>query len=198
MSLSDLASLGSFVSGAAVLASLVFLFFQMRQMTEQVRQAEKSQRALMQQGRAARGAAFSQYLAGKHQSSVWAKAVYSHEPLDLSEVNSFVVTIGSQMYGWEDSFLQYRSGTLDAASYETDENTMRHLLTYPSHRAAWVMLRLMFSNVFREHVDKLVEANPAILPPDISAFSALKKYEWEKAQAAAPGSSEVIHEGMRV
>ena len=36
MSLSDLASLGSFVSGAAVLASLVFLFFQTRQMTSRV------------------------------------------------------------------------------------------------------------------------------------------------------------------
>src|SRR5215469_4320936 len=51
MSLSDLASLGSFVSGVAVLASLVLLFFQMRQMTEQVRQAEKNQQAAVQQAR---------------------------------------------------------------------------------------------------------------------------------------------------
>jgi flagellar biosynthesis/type III secretory pathway M-ring protein FliF/YscJ len=55
MSLSDLAALGSFISGVAVLASLVFLFFQMRQMTEQVRQSERNQRALMQQGRSMRG-----------------------------------------------------------------------------------------------------------------------------------------------
>src|SRR5215472_11229819 len=53
MSLSDLASLGSFVSGAAVLASLVFLFFQMRQMTEQVRQTERNQRATINQERIA-------------------------------------------------------------------------------------------------------------------------------------------------
>src|SRR5262249_46425204 len=54
MSLSDLAALGSFVSGVAVLASLVFLFFQMRQMTEQVRQTEKNQRSIINQNVASR------------------------------------------------------------------------------------------------------------------------------------------------
>jgi len=47
MSLSDLASLGSFVSGVAVLISLIYLALQ-------VRQAEKNQRSLMQQGQANR------------------------------------------------------------------------------------------------------------------------------------------------
>src|SRR5450755_1342360 len=45
MSLSDLAALGSFISGLAVLASLGFLYFQMRQVAEQVRQADRNQRA---------------------------------------------------------------------------------------------------------------------------------------------------------
>jgi hypothetical protein len=44
MSLSDLASLGSFVSGVAVLVSLVFLYFQLRQMNAQVLQTEKISR----------------------------------------------------------------------------------------------------------------------------------------------------------
>ena len=47
MSLSDLASLGSFVSGVAVLATLILVFFQMRQ-------ANLNQRSLMQQARASR------------------------------------------------------------------------------------------------------------------------------------------------
>ena len=46
MSLSDLASVGSFVSGIAVLVSLIYLALQ-------VRQAEKNQRALIHQGRVA-------------------------------------------------------------------------------------------------------------------------------------------------
>src|SRR5215469_13035796 len=55
MSLSDLASLGSFVSGVAVLASLVFLYFQLRQIGLQVKQAEKNQQASIRQARVTRG-----------------------------------------------------------------------------------------------------------------------------------------------
>jgi hypothetical protein len=54
MSLSDLASLGSFVSGIAVLLSLVFLYFQFRQVNLQVKQTEKNQQALIRQNRATR------------------------------------------------------------------------------------------------------------------------------------------------
>ena len=43
MNLSDVASIGSFVSGVAVLVSLVYLSLQ-------VRQTERNQRALMNQG----------------------------------------------------------------------------------------------------------------------------------------------------
>jgi hypothetical protein len=53
MSLSDLASLGSFVSGFAVLISLIFLYFQLRQVNRQVRQAEINQRSLVGQTRTA-------------------------------------------------------------------------------------------------------------------------------------------------
>ena len=47
MSLSDLASLGSFVSGLAVMISLIYL-------AVQIRQAERNQKAMIQQGRTAR------------------------------------------------------------------------------------------------------------------------------------------------
>ena len=55
MSLSDLASLGSFVSGLAVLISLVLLFFQLRQLNQQVRQTERNQQASIRHGRITRG-----------------------------------------------------------------------------------------------------------------------------------------------
>lgn len=51
MSLSDLASLGSFISALAVLISLIFLYFQLRQLAVQVKQAEKNQQAAIQQSR---------------------------------------------------------------------------------------------------------------------------------------------------
>ena len=54
MSLSDLASLGSFVSGVGVLISLIFLYFQVRQVNAQVGQAEKNQQAAIRQERSAK------------------------------------------------------------------------------------------------------------------------------------------------
>ena len=57
MTLSDLASLGSFVSGFAVLVSLIFLYFQLRQVGKQVAQAEKNQQASIRQGRTSRSVA---------------------------------------------------------------------------------------------------------------------------------------------
>jgi len=47
MSLSDLAALGSFVSGVAVVVSFIFMALQMRQ-------SNQNQKSLMQQGRSAR------------------------------------------------------------------------------------------------------------------------------------------------
>ena len=54
MSLTDLASLGSFISGVAVLLSLIFLYYQLRQLRAQVRQAEKYQQTLVKQARTSR------------------------------------------------------------------------------------------------------------------------------------------------
>src|SRR5690348_18217117 len=74
MTLSDLASLGSFISGFAVLVSLIFLYFQLRQISEQVNQTERNQRALMQQGRANRVTDTTLRLAETEMSSVWCRA----------------------------------------------------------------------------------------------------------------------------
>jgi hypothetical protein len=70
MSLSDLAALGSFVSGLAVLVSLVFLFFQMRQMNEQVRQNTKHMSAQMWQAASDRGVNMMMALADPEQAAV--------------------------------------------------------------------------------------------------------------------------------
>lgn len=59
MSLSDLAALGSFISGLGVLVSLVFLYFQLRQIGVQVKQTEKNQRALISQASRAPATSFA-------------------------------------------------------------------------------------------------------------------------------------------
>jgi hypothetical protein len=75
MTLSDLASIGSLVSGVAVLVSLVYL-------SSQVRQTEKNQRALMESGyghahdgvtHLDRGARHQRSL---HQNAIWRRRFF--------------------------------------------------------------------------------------------------------------------------
>jgi hypothetical protein len=81
MSLSDLASLGSLVSGVAVPVSLVFLYFQVRQVNQQVRQAEKNQRATIAQVRASRTAEMAMQQTDPAVATAFRKAMAGAEDL---------------------------------------------------------------------------------------------------------------------
>ena len=102
MPLSDLAAIGSFVSGAAVLVSLVFLYFQLGQVRKQIALAEKNQRAIMQQGRAARSAENIMGLGDSFKMGVWVKATQTQEPLSSTEAQTFLVLINAQLMNWEE------------------------------------------------------------------------------------------------
>ena len=69
MKLSDLASIGSLISSAAVLISLVYLALQ-------IRQAERNQRALIHQGRASRMIAKNIERIGDHATNIAETLVY--------------------------------------------------------------------------------------------------------------------------
>src|SRR5881296_316469 len=103
MSLSDLASIGSLVSGVAVLISLIYL-------TLQVRQAGRSQRALMQQGRANRVADTCLRIAEPGLSRVFNKAMSGDDNLTPEELEQFMNICRAGFLSGEDSFLQHRSG----------------------------------------------------------------------------------------
>src|SRR5512135_2576923 len=90
MSLSDLASLGSFVSGVAVLASLVFLFFQVRQMTEQVRQSERNQQALIAQGARTRGVEIALARMDPSAADAIAKGMAGADDITSTQYQQFV------------------------------------------------------------------------------------------------------------
>src|SRR5690349_18974284 len=111
MSLSDLASIGSLISGMAVLISLVYLGLQ-------VRQAARNQRALMQQGRADRVANACLALAEPGLSLVYNKGLRG-EDLTPEELEQFVLLCRAAFLSGEDTFLQHLSGHFDEVAYES-------------------------------------------------------------------------------
>ena len=183
MNLSDLAALGSFVSGVAVLASLALLWFQLKQMTSQVRQSEKNQRASIRQVHSMR---ISEAFLGRLQyADVWVKA-WNGEPLSDAEVYQVMQDMSAVWFSIEDSFHQYRDGLLDEATWQANLTGLRNGLRSPYLRAAWSFIRLSTVDAdFVLLVDKVIsETKPAATGQVISAYRAAVSRETEAATAA--------------
>jgi hypothetical protein len=157
MSLSDLASLGSFVSGLAVLASLGFLYFQMRQMTEQVRQSERNQRSLMRQARTAQMVDIYLKFSEPYASELMVRSETVDAQWEPAAIQSYLRLWGAWFRQFENNYHQFKSLTLDAASWDVDLATMRYLLSSPAVRTAWRTERLIIGGgEFRDLVDGLM------------------------------------------
>lgn len=167
MSLSDLASLGSFVSGFAVLASLIYLSLQIRQNT-------KHSRALIQQGRAAR---ICQTLSDMAELD-WTdglEACFAGEPrVSPQDLRKFNFIARTYFVSAEDSFLQHQEGLMDHEVFDGFEGSMRAgLAASPGFRKAWKISRLSYVPAFREYIDKLaVEAKASDMQPALASWIA--------------------------
>lgn len=178
MSLSDLASLGSFVSGLAVVITLIFLLMQMRQ-------DNRNQRSLIQQARAERSMAALREFASPHYSAIVGKLVDNGD-LTAAEVNMLLRTISAYFLSVADSFLQFRAGTLDDAGWKADEETVTVLLRNPATRAAWRIIRQYFSGDYQAFVDDIVaRTDPALEPSMVANWKAVYTQERERAHSAS-------------
>ena len=156
MSLSDLASLGSFVSGVAVLISLVYLALQ-------VRQAERNQRGLMQQGRAERQADHALRLAEPGLAEVYFKGVMQPEDLSAAEADRFFSICRASFLSAEDSVLQHKAGLLDEAAYRTFLAGWSFVAALPGVCAAWRITSQLYGSEFASVMDGLTrEAGPSL------------------------------------
>jgi hypothetical protein len=153
MSLSDLAAIGSFVSGIAVFFSFFFLALQLRQ-------ANRNQKALMQQGRTGRNVEILLKLADPFMSATISEADSAGAALEDSKIWSFYGFAAAVFWSYEDSFLQFQSKTLDLSSWESDVATLRRLVAAPPYRAVWKMAREGMSGDYRDYIDGLISDVP--------------------------------------
>jgi hypothetical protein len=162
MSLSDLASLGSFISGIAVVFSFVFLGLQ-------IRQANRNQRSLIQQGRADNMVELMLRLTDPSLQESMMRGRAGDLAMTSAQVDAFVRAWIATFSLWEDSFLQHLAGTIDPASHVSNAATHRVYLSYPGCRAAWKTSRGQFTGAFRDYLDTVVRDTPPAQPPDVAA-----------------------------
>ena len=153
MSLTDLASIGSFISGIAVVVSLVYLAIQ-------VRQAQKTQRALMHQARTERIMNVSIECMRGDVAETLTKIANGEQmstPLEMMQAYYYV---RMQIVNVEDVLWQYEAGFLDKDSADTAILNLQRVML-PAARAAWLVQRPQLAPALRDRMDKLLAASLA-------------------------------------
>jgi len=146
----------------AVVSSLIYLGLQ-------VRNADRSQRAMMQQGRANRMTTTFMALASPELSSVWQKGMDADPTMTREEVAQWMLMCRAGFLSAEDSFLQHQAGALDEASYDSYCAGVRSFMSHAGFRISWHMMGSQFGKEFREFIDGQVAATPIVTSLDIFA-----------------------------
>ena len=162
MSLSDLASLGSFVSGVAVVVTLLFLVLQMRQ-------TERIQQAVLHQGFSTRESELNFKILEPHLLGVYQKALTSNADLTEAEIVELLVMVRGFFLATEDMYFLRKSSLIDEASFQTGLGVFRTFASLPLFRAAWPMVRATFSPEFYAFVLEQFEVIPVREQVDLAA-----------------------------
>jgi len=179
MSLSDLASLGSFVSGLAVLVSLVYLALQ-------IRQAEKNQRAIIHQGRVGQSADRLLRFMEPELLKPFMKGLYGREAsAEELEFQQFIFAMAAIGREAQDLYFQRDLGLLDETAMQNQMVPLYASLRSPGGKAFWRLTRRTTDPQMRERVDAL-DASLTLLPPT-HTFEAFKA-EFAKIAATAPSA----------
>jgi hypothetical protein len=161
MSLSDLASLGSFVSGFAVLISLIYLALQ-------VRQTKRNQQIAIRHSRATRVVELHLALADVAAADAWLHGSGSPQEITRTEVSQFNNLCRALFFHFEDSFYQREEGLLNDDAFETVVAGARLSARSPGFRAAWGIARPNFGGRFLDFMNGVVAGSAVEPPVDLS------------------------------
>jgi hypothetical protein len=171
MSLSDLASLGSFVSGFAVLASLIYLSLQ-------VRLAKRNQQIAIRHSRVTRTVELHLALADSSAAEAWLRGSGMPQEITHAQISQYYNLCRAHFFHFEDSFYQRDEGLLNDDAFETVVSGARLSARSPGWRAAWKFARVNFGGRYRAFMDKVVADSAAEPPVDLSPEA------WKAAFAA--------------
>ena len=149
MTLSDLASIGSLVSGVAVMASLIYL-------AQQTRQNVRHSQALVQQGRAARIADTALRLAELRESDAIDRCFEGSLEVSAKDVARFLFVCRAIFVSAEDSFFQHQQGLLDDMAFESFESSIKGGMGVGGIAAAWLMTAGMYEPQFRDYMNRMI------------------------------------------
>src|ERR1700722_14246999 len=161
MSLSDFASVGSFVSGFSGLVLLIYLALQ-------VRQTERNQQISIRHSRASRTVDLHLALADPAVADAWLHGTGSPLEITQTELSQYITLCRAHFFHFEDSFYQREEGLLNDEAFETVVAGARLLARSPGLRAAWKIARPNFGGRFLAFMDGVVAGSAVEPPVDLS------------------------------
>jgi len=164
MSLSDLALIGSFVSGIAVLISLIYL-------GAQVRQATKHQRAQMLESRTSRIADWNMRVAEPALAAVWNKALSANHDFTTVEMRQLSSVVRTIFAIAEVAHLQHEEGLISAAAFESMRKNWAAILSLPACRVLWRQFRGGYDASFAAAMDEMLAKTPLARSLSVTEFN---------------------------
>jgi len=147
MSLANLANIGEFIGGIAVIFSLIYLAFQIRQNTKTVRAATELDT----------GRQWSEFHARVAHSidmaDIWEKALGNPEDLTVTEKRRFFWLLAEYFSLVESLFRQRQLGFLGQDSWILQRNTVAGLLLHPIVESWWNSGASPYSPEFKNSIN---------------------------------------------
>jgi hypothetical protein len=182
MSLSDLASLGSFVSGVSVTISVIYLALQ-------VGQSRRNQQIAIRHSRVTRTVDLHLAFADLSVANAWLHGSGSPQEITQTELSQYINLCRALFFHFEDSFYQREEGLLNDDAFETVVAGVRLSARSPGWRAAWRMARPNFGGRFRDFMDRGVAEAASEPAVDLSLEAWKIAFASEAARTSSTGSS---------
>jgi hypothetical protein len=177
MTLSDLASIGSLVSSAAVLVSLVYLSLQ-------IRQTERNQQAMIRQGRINRAVDLVTARMAPSVAEAISNGIDGDQNLTPQQLALFVSYADGYFLHAEDTYYQHEAGLLNEAAFKTFVAYQRYAFTQCGLRVQWKRQRVYYAGGYVAFMDKLL-AEVSISPAHDALADWRTDVMAEKAAATA-------------
>jgi hypothetical protein len=161
MSLSELASLGSLISGVAVLVSLVYLAIQ-------VRQAEKNQRAVLNQGYITRVTDYLRWYAESPINELRTRVIAGETSFTAEELLRLQLALRVTLLSAQDAYLQHRAGLVDEMTLDNSMRSVRNTwLNQPVYRALWLQQSPTIAPEFAAVIETMLRETPVVSASDM-------------------------------
>jgi hypothetical protein len=161
MPLADIASIGSLVSGVAILVSLVYLAIQ-------VRQAEKNQRAVLNQGYITRVADYLRWYAESPMNELRTRVIAGDTSFTAEELLRLQLAFRVTLLSAQDAYLQHKAGLVDEMTLDNSMRSVRYSwLNQPVYRALWLQQAPTIAPEFAAVIETMLRETLVTKPGDI-------------------------------